>query len=97
MQLIMDNDYLAVKEMPRKESTKTGIILPDKVEEDGDAQTSHCEVVAVCEGSIYTPGDIVLFSKLVPDDVWIEDEKGKKIKLWFVKEMDIKAKLVLKK
>lgn len=97
MKLIMDNNFLAVKEMPRKEKTKSGIILPDKIEEDGDAQTSHCKVIATHKDSKYKIGDTVLFSKLVPDDVWIEDENEEKIKLWFVKESDIKAKLVLDK
>lgn len=91
MKLIPKNDYIVVKELPKSSVSSSGIILP--VEEDDEAQTSHCEVVEVCPGSEYKKGQIVLFSKLVPDDVQVKTEKGDMEKYWFVKETDIKAVL----
>lgn len=45
----------------------------------------------VFEGKVsrFKPGDIVYFSKLVPDDVMIKEGK-EEVELWFVREDDIK-------
>ena len=92
MKIEPKNGYMPVRS-DKKLITESGLILP--VESDDEAQTTHAVVVIPFEGSEYKVGDIVLFSKLVPDDVVIEDEKGEKQTLWFVKVNSIKG--VIKK
>ena len=87
----MKNGYLAVQPLEGEKETDSGIIVPENADEQ--SQTTHAKVYAVTEGSYYKKGDVVLFSKLVPDDVQVEDEKGKRVELWFVLESDIKAKV----
>ena len=91
MKIIPQNNYLLVKPVPKKEAMKSGIIIPQSTEIDSEAQTSHCEIVEVSDGSEYKKGQIVLFSKLVPDDMMVETESGGQETLWFVHERDIKA------
>lgn len=91
MKLQPKNNYLIVKAVEPKKATASGLVLPEGAELDADHQTSYGEVVATTSGSEYNAGDTVLFSKLVPDDVMVEDTKGKKLTYWFVLESDIKA------
>lgn len=82
------NKFLLVKSLKAKEKDeKSGIFL--SVEKDEEAQTSRCEVLLVPVGSKFKIGDIVYFSKLVPDDVMIK-MGGEDVALWFVREDDIK-------
>ena len=85
------NGYLLVEARQKGEmaETKSGIVLPDDI--DSDHQTSMARVIATCDVSEYKIGDIVLFSKLMPDDVMVEDKDGKRITCWFVREEDIKG------
>ena len=91
MKLLPVNNHIIVRALEAKEATKSGIILPSGVEEDGDMQTSFAEVVATEKDSYYQIGMTVLFSKLIPDDLLIEDENGDKQTFWIVKETDVKA------
>ena len=95
MKIEPKNGYMLVR-ADKKLTTAAGILLP--VESDDEAQTTHAVVVVPPEASLEKPytseykvGDIVLFSKLVPDDVVIEDENGKQQTLWFVKVSSIKG------
>ena len=88
MKIQPKNGYMLVRS-EKKLQTAAGILLP--VESDDEAQTTHAVVVVPPEGLEYEVGDVVLFSKLVPDDVVIEDENGKKQTLWFVKVSSIKG------
>ena len=103
MKIQPKNGYMLVRS-EKKLETAAGILLP--VESDDEAQTTFAVVVIPPQGLVesakspglkdhFTPeyevGDVVLFSKLVPDDVVIEDENGKKQTLWFVKVSSIKG------
>lgn len=90
MRIQTKNNYLLVKSLPPKELTKSGIILPEGAEEDGTVQTSLATVFAVNKDSEYEVGQVVAFSKLVPDD-WEVEINGKKERLWWVPEGDIKG------
>lgn len=89
MKLIPVNNYIVVKALEPKKATESGIIIPEGVEEDGDMQTSFAEVVATEEGSKYKVGMMITFSKLVPNDMLIEDSNGEKHNYWTLKETDI--------
>jgi len=90
MKLRMKNGYLAIQPLTGEKQTDSGIVVPENVDE---TQTTHGVVFATSEGSEYKKNDIVLFSKLVPDDVSIKDDKGMPTELWFVLESDIKAQI----
>ena len=83
----MKNGFLATVPLTGETERKSGLVIPDN---EDMTQTTHAEVVAVAKGSEYKEGQVVLFSKLVPDDFQLEHE-GKFTTLWFVKESDIKA------
>ena len=91
MRIVPQNSYLLVKPVPKKEVLNSGIIIPVTTEIDIEAEISHCEIIEVSEGSKYKKGQIVLFSKLVPDNMQIELESGERVEYWFVREEDIKA------
>ena len=94
MKIEPKNGYMLVRS-DKKLETAAGILLP--VESDDEAQTTFATVVIPPKENWfklwtdYQIGDVVLFSKLVPDDVVIEDENGKKQTLWFVKVSSIKG------
>ena len=91
MKLLPVNGHIIVKALKPKEATESGIIIPDGVEEDGDMQTSFVEVVATVKDSEYKIGATLIISKLLPNDMLIEDEDGNMQTFWILKEHDIEA------
>ena len=84
----MENGFLLVKSLKDTgEDKKSGIYLP--VEKDDEFQTSRCEILLVPEGSKYKVGEVIFFSKLVPDNVMIA-ESDEEVELWFILETDVK-------
>lgn len=79
----MHNGALLVKPLLNTGETDGGIYLP--VERDGDYQYSRCEVVKVCEGSKFKPGDTIFASKFAPGNVMINVE-GEDVELWILRE-----------
>ncbi len=87
------NGYLLVKSLKAEEKDKKSGIFLSK-EKDEECQTSRCEVMLVpeiagTEVGEFKPGDIVYFSKLVPDDVMMNVD-GEDVELWFILESDVK-------
>lgn len=91
MKIECKNNFIAVKAIEQEKVSKSGLILPDKMEDE--EQIAQGEVIAHCEPCIegsysYKVGDIVLFSKIIPQDFKFKDG-DKETQAWFVKESDI--------
>jgi co-chaperonin GroES (HSP10) len=89
MKIQMENGYIAVR-YDKEEVTKSGIFIPDTAGNESEDEISICTVVLTGEKSRYKPGDQVMFSKMITENVFIE-ENGKKQELFILKESDIKA------
>ena len=89
MKLSPKNDHLIVKEPDRETQTKMGIILPESANKLDDEQVAQGEVLVGCDE--YEKGDWVMFHKVLPIDVIIEDESGEKMRIWFLKAEDVLA------
>ena len=89
MKLIPKNNHIIVKEPDRETQTKMGIIIPEGANKLDDEQVAQGEVLVGVDE--YEKGDWVMFHKVLPIDVVIEDEKGENIKIWFLKVEDVLA------
>jgi len=92
MKLEPQNDLIIIKEPPRETQTKSGIVIPESANAQDDEQVAQGEVLK-SDNVHYEPGDVVLFHKVLPIDVMMEDEKGKQFKAWFLKADDVLAKI----
>lgn len=72
-----------LKEPPREQVTKRGIIIPETANVEDDEQTTYGEVIASSVDE-YKKGDVVLFPKVLPNDFEVELTEGKKEKVWFL-------------
>ena len=93
MNLIPKNNHLIVKEPDRETQTKEGIVIPEVGNRRDDEQVAQGEVIGAQKNvsEIVKVGDWVMFHKVLPIDVVIEDNKGKKMKVWFLKLEDVLA------
>jgi co-chaperonin GroES (HSP10) len=89
MKLQMENGYIAVKYV-KEEKNKSGIIIPETAGIESEDEVSVCTVVFTTDKSKYTPGDRILFSKMITENVIIEEDETKQ-ELFILKESDIKA------
>ena len=90
MQLIPKNNHLIVKEPDRETQTKEGIILPEIANARDNEQVAQGEVIG-SDSALIKVGAWVLFHKVLPVDAMIQNEKGKDVKVWFLKLEDVLA------
>jgi chaperonin GroES len=77
------NDYIIIKALPKETVTKTGIILPDNIEEDVMIETG--EVIYSADSKV-KKGDKIIFSRFLPMNFNYNEQE-----VWALQSKDVIA------